>query len=107
MNTIQKDSKKVLIIAEAGVNHNGSLEIAKELVDVAVDAGADVVKFQTFKAENIVTKYAQKAEYQKKTTTVSENQFDMIKRLELEVNDHRKLINYCKEEKYCIPFNPF
>ena len=107
MNTIRKDSKKVLIIAEAGVNHNGSLEIAKKLIDVAVDAGADVVKFQTFKAENIVTKFAQKAEYQKETTSVSENQFDMIKRLELDINDHRGLINYCKEKDIVFLSTPF
>ncbi len=79
---------EIFIIAEAGVNHNGSIKIAKGLVDVAVDAGADAVKFQTFKAENIVTKLAQKAEYQKKTTSSYETQFDMIKKLELDVNVH-------------------
>jgi len=90
---------KTFIIAEAGVNHNGSLEIAKELIDVAVDAGADVVKFQTFKAKNIVAKFAQKAEYQKETTSGNETQFDMIKKLELDVNEHKELINYCKEKE--------
>ena len=63
--------KKVFIIAEAGVNHNGSIELAKKLIDVAVDAGADAVKFQTFKAENLVSKNAQKADYQKQTTNKS------------------------------------
>ncbi len=90
---------KTFIIAEAGVNHNGSLAIAKELIDVAVDARADAVKFQTFKAESIVTKFAQKAEYQKETTTRSETQFDMIKKLELGTNAHKELVNYCKEKE--------
>ena len=77
--------KKVFIIAEAGVNHNGSLELAKKLIDVASDAGADAVKFQTFKAENLVSKNAQKADYQKQTTNSEESQFDMIQKLELDV----------------------
>lgn len=74
---------KTFIIAEAGVNHNGSLEIAKKLVDVAADAGCDAVKFQTFKAKNLVSKQAQKAAYQKLTTQADESQLDMIKKLEL------------------------
>ena len=76
--------KKVFIIAEAGVNHNGSLELAKKLIDTACKAGADAVKFQTFKTENLVSKTAQKAEYQKSTTDADESQFDMIKKLEKE-----------------------
>ena len=68
-------SNKVFIIAEAGVNHNGSVEIAKKLIDVASDAGADAVKFQTFKAENLATKNAKKANYQMKTTDLKESQF--------------------------------
>lgn len=98
---------KTFIIAEAGVNHNGSLAIAKELVDAAVDARADAVKFQTFKAENIVTKFAQKAEYQKETTAESETQFDMIKKLELDTNSHRGLFNYCKEKEITFLSTPF
>ena len=95
------------VIAEAGVNHNGSLEIAKKLVDVAVDAGSDSVKFQTFKAENIVTRYAQKAEYQKETTAGNETQFDMINKLELDINAHKELINYCKKKEITFLSTPF
>ena len=93
---------KVFIIAEAGVNHNGSIELAKKLIDVASDAGADAVKFQTFKAENLVSKNAQKADYQKQTTNSEESQFDMIKKLELDVKTHKILMDYCKEK--CIMF---
>ena len=97
----------VFIIAEAGVNHNGSIKLAKELIDVAVESGADAVKFQTFKAENIVSKNAQKAEYQKKTTDISESQFDMIKKLELDVNTHKELIAYCQEKNIMFLSTPF
>ena len=83
------------IIAEAGVNHNGNLELAIELVDAAADAGADVVKFQTFKAENLVTYSAPKAEYQLRTTGAEESQYDMIRRLELSPEMHRTLIEQC------------
>ena len=89
---------KTLIIAEAGVNHNGSLEMAFELIDAASDAGADVVKFQTFKAENLVTQSAAKADYQLGTTDVKETQFEMIKKLELSYEMHLKLISKCKEK---------
>ena len=89
---------RVFIIAEAGVNHNGSTEIAFQLVDAAVSTGADAVKFQTFKAENIVTKDAVKATYQKQTTDSDESQFAMLKRLELDREAHHKLIAYCKEK---------
>ena len=76
-------NKEVKIIAEAGVNHGGSLEIAKQLIDSAADAGADFVKFQTFRAEALVTSFAKKAEYQLKTTEKTESQFDMLKKIEL------------------------
>lgn len=89
---------KTIIIAEAGVNHNGSIELAKKLVDVAAEAGADYVKFQTFKANKIASKQAQKAAYQKQSTDVSESQLDMLKRLELDGNAHLELIAYCKEK---------
>ena len=93
-------NNKVIIIAEAGVNHNGSIELAKKLIDVASDAGADAVKFQTFKAEKLVSKQAQKASYQKQTTEAQESQYDMIKKLELDENTHLELMNYCKQKMY-------
>ena len=87
-----------LIIAEAGVNHNGSLDLAKQLVDKAVDAGADYIKFQTFKAEKLVTKSARQAEYQQRNIGSQENsQFQMLKKLELSPDDHQMLIDYCNK----------
>ncbi len=97
----------VFIIAEAGVNHNGSIKLAKELIDVASDAGADAVKFQTFKAETLVSKSAQKASYQKETTDGKESQFDMLKKLELDVATHRELIEYCHAKKIIFLSTPF
>lgn len=97
----------VFIIAEAGVNHNGSIELAKKLIDAAVEAGADAVKFQTFKAENLVSKNASKAEYQKETTGSEESQFDMIKKLELDLDTHRELISYCAERNIMFLSTPF
>lgn len=87
------------IIAEAGVNHNGSIELAKKLIDVAAEAGADFVKFQTFKAETLVTQTANKAEYQKEITNIDETQFDMIKKLELDRKAHEELMDYCNQKK--------
>jgi len=87
----------VFVIAEAGVNHNGNIDIARKLIDAAVAAGADAVKFQTFKAEKLVSKYAQKAEYQKQTTGNTESQLEMIKRFELSYNDHLSLVDYCSK----------
>lgn len=87
---------RVLIIAEAGVNHNGSLELAKKLVDAAADAGVDYVKFQTFKADKLVNKSAKKAEYQIENTLDSEeSQYNMLKKLELTHFMHSELIDYC------------
>ena len=91
--------KKVIIIAEAGVNHNGSIELAKQLVDKAVDAGVDYIKFQTFKTEKLVAKSAQMASYQKKSIGTEDNsQFAMLKKLELSPEQHEELIAYCKEK---------
>lgn len=87
---------KSLIIAEAGVNHNGSIELAKKLVDTAVIAGADFVKFQTFNANKLASKHAQKAAYQKQTTDKFESQLEMLKRLELSEKAHLELIDYCR-----------
>lgn len=98
---------KVFIIAEAGVNHNGSLEIAKKLIDVASEAGANAVKFQTFKADKLVSKKAQKAEYQKETTDSAESQYDMIKKLELDERAHHELITYCKLKNILFLSTPF
>ncbi|HQJ90882.1 MAG TPA: N-acetylneuraminate synthase [Paludibacteraceae bacterium] len=87
-----------LIIAEAGVNHNGSLEIAKQLIDAAVDAGVDIIKFQTFKAEKLVKKDAKQAEYQKKNIgDGNDSQYDMLKKLELSKSDHEELVAYCNK----------
>ena len=97
----------VFIIAEAGVNHNGSIDLAKKLIDVAVQAGADAVKFQTFKTENLVSKKAQKAAYQKNTTDKNESQFDMIKKLELDIDTHKELIDYCKKKNIIFLSTPF
>jgi N,N'-diacetyllegionaminate synthase len=99
--------KKVFIIAEAGVNHNGSLEIAKKLIDVACEAKADAIKFQTFKTENLVSKSASKAQYQKETTDANESQFDMIKKLELDIDTHKKLIQYCEQKNIMFLSTPF
>jgi len=90
---------KTLIIAEAGVNHNGDLALAKQLIDVAAAAGADVVKFQTFSASRLVTRTAKKADYQAQTTKTDETQHDMLSRLELTEAMHHDLIAYCVARK--------
>ena len=89
-----------LIIAEAGVNHNGSINIARELVDKAVEAGVDIIKFQTFKSEKLVSKSARQAEYQKKNigTKSDDSQLSMLKKLELSEQDHVELMAYCKQK---------
>lgn len=85
-----------LIIAEAGVNHNGDMELARQLIDIAADAGADIVKFQTFKADRLVTVHARKADYQTQTTDADESQHAMIRRLELSREMHAELIAHCR-----------
>lgn len=96
-----------LIIAEAGVNHNGSLEMAFRLVDVAADAGADMVKFQTFCASDVVSSRAPKADYQKVTTGETESQFDMIHKLELDIDAHKALLKRCGERGIKFLSTPF
>ena len=87
-----------MIIAEAGVNHNGDLQLAKKLVDAACDAGADVVKFQTFQASQLATEHAEQAAYQQKALDNSEGQLAMLKRLELHPEHHAELIEYCMQK---------
>lgn len=86
---------RTLIIAEAGVNHNGNLGLAKQLIDVAAEAGADLVKFQTFSADRLATRSAQKADYQNQTTDRQESQHEMLRRLELSAEMHKELIAHC------------
>ena len=97
----------VFIIAEAGVNHNGEIKYAKQLIEVAAEAGANAVKFQTFKAESLVSKNAPKAAYQQQTTTADESQFAMIKRLELDIETHRQLIQHCQQCNIMFLSSPF
>ena len=88
----------VFIIAEAGINHNGSIKIAKKLIDIATNAGADAVKFQTFNTENLVSKNTKKAKYQLKNDNRKETQFDMLKKLELSHQMHKELMSYCRKK---------
>jgi N,N'-diacetyllegionaminate synthase len=97
----------VFIIAEAGVNHNGSVDLAKQLIDIAANSGADAVKFQTFKSENLLVKDTEKTQYQKETTDASESQFDMIKKLELDEEKHKELIAYCQYKNIMFLSTPF
>ena len=101
------DHKKTFIIAEAGVNHNGSLDRAREMIDVAVGAGVDAIKFQSFRAERLVTRETPKAEYQKKLTASAESQYEMLKRLELDKRSHRKLIEHCRKRNIQFLSTPF
>ena len=98
---------RVLIIAEAGVNHNGSIYNAKKLIDAAVDAGVDIVKFQSFKAENIASKAAVKADYQQQSTNKNETQFEMLKKLELSEKDHDELLDYSSQKGIQFLSTPF
>lgn len=102
-----KKIQKTFIIAEAGVNHNGSLETAMKMVDVAARAGADAIKFQTFKAEKIISKTAPKADYQNETTSPIESQLEMVKKLELDEEAHKKLYEYCKKKRIIFLSTPF
>ena len=96
----------VFIIAEAGVNHNGDINLAKKLIDVAVKAGVDAVKFQTWKTELLVTKNAIQATYQTKNTGIDESQFDMLKRLELSYDEFRELKKYCDKKNIIFLSTP-
>lgn len=99
--------KKVLIIAEAGVNHNGDINLAKKLIEQAAKAGADVVKFQTFKANSCVSVSAKKAKYQLETTAKEESQLEMIQKLELSYESHFELMKHCKKHGITFLSTPF
>jgi len=98
---------RCFIIAEAGVNHNGDIGLARKLIDVAREAGADAIKFQTFKADTLVTKSAAKARYQKETTGAAESQFEMIKGLELTAKDFGELSDYARKKEIIFLSSPF
>ncbi|WP_273211526.1 N-acetylneuraminate synthase [Helicobacter rodentium] len=98
---------KTLIIAEAGVNHNGDIQLAKNLIDIAAEAKADIIKFQTFKSENCISRYAQKAEYQLLGTDTNESQLDMVRKLELDEKSHIILMDYCKKKNIEFLSTPF
>lgn len=100
-------ASKILIIAEAGVNHNGSLELALKLVDVAAEAGADIVKFQTFRAEALTSAAASKADYQQRTTSTAESQRDMLRKLELSPEAHHILMRACAKRGIRFLSTPF
>lgn len=98
---------KTTIIAEAGVNHNGSVKLAKQMIEEAARAGADYIKFQTFKPEKLVSKYAQKADYQKKTTGNNESQLQMLEKLALSYDDFVELKRYCEQSGIGFLSTPF
>jgi N,N'-diacetyllegionaminate synthase len=99
--------ERIFIIAEAGVNHNGRIDLAKKMIDAAVKAGADAIKFQTFAPEKIVSRKAPKAEYQKKTTDRAESQLEMLKKLALDADAHKVLVGYCREKGIMFLSTPF
>lgn len=101
------DSSSTFIIAEAGVNHNGDIEIAKKMIDVAVGAGVDAVKFQAFKTNKLILKDIEKAPYQKVTTNSGETQYDMLKRLEMIKEQEKELIEYCGQRGIIFLSTPF
>lgn len=104
---VEKNSSSCFIIAEAGVNHNGDVKIAKKLVDMAKDAGADAVKFQTYKAEKLTTKYAEMANYQRDNLGKKDAQFNMLKKLELSYKEFIELKEYCDSKEILFMSTPF
>ena len=107
MSKIEGENKKVIVIAEIGVNHNGNISLAKKLIDKASESGADIAKFQSFKPQNLLTGYAKKANYQLNNSSEDESQFEMLKRLELSREDHLILIEYCKKKEIEFLSSPF
>lgn len=106
-NKLISDASTTFIIAEAGVNHGGDISLAKKLIDLAVDVKADAVKFQTFKAKNIALNHIDKAPYQKQTTSKSETQFNMLKKLEVSKRQNEELKEYCNEKNIIFLSTPY
>lgn len=106
-NRVISDLDRAFIIAEAGVNHNGDMNLAKQMIDVAAEAGVDAVKFQTFKADQLILKNIEKAPYQKVTTNNKESQYDMLKRLEVTKEQTKELMDYCKAKNIIFLSTPF
>ena len=101
------DTSAVFIIAEAGVNHGGDMNVAQKLIDIAADAGADAVKFQAFKTEHLILNHVEKAPYQKKTTDNAESQFEMLKKLEVTKEQNLELKKYCENRNIIFLTTPF
>ncbi len=101
------EKEQAFIIAEAGVNHNGDMGLAREMIDAAAEAGADAVKFQTFKAEHLILKDLEKAPYQKVTTDSGESQYDMLRRLEVRKEETAELMAYCRKKQILFLSTPF
>ena len=95
------------VIAEAGVNHNGSMELARDLIEVAAEAGADAIKFQTFRSEELVAEGAPKADYQTETTDAEESQAEMLRRLELSPEQHHTIAEHCADQDLQFLSTPF
>lgn len=106
-NKVISDSERVFIVAEAGVNHNGSIDLAKELIDAAAESGVDAVKFQTFKTDGLILKNIEKAPYQKVTTNSGETQYEMLKHLELKREQTKELMEYCSRRNIIFLSTPF
>lgn len=106
-DNILSDNSDVFIIGEAGVNHGGDMAIAKKLIDIAVDAGVDAVKFQAFKTEHLILNYVEKAPYQKKTTAKNQSQFEMLKNLEVTREQNIELKRYCESKDIIFLTTPF
>ena len=104
---IISERNQTFIVAEAGVNHNGNMDLAKNMIDAAVDAGVDAVKFQTFKADKLILKNVKKAPYQKITTDLEETQYDMLKRLEVTKEQTMELMSYCRRKNILFLSTPF
>lgn len=107
MDWLEKISSSVYVIAEAGINHNGDMELARAMIEVAAESGVNAIKFQTFRVHDLLTRDAPKADYQKRLTGGDVSQFDMLKRCELSQSQHEKLITYCNDFNIAFISTPF